>query len=285
MLTQLKNINFKFSKVIENANLKQNYSSEFAKMLEYSLSNYGVLIFKNQNLSRTYHRRLMQSFLTMKGIANTHISFSDVGNVDDSGNVKDKESVEYTYLPANLLWHTDGSYLEKPVQYSSLLARALPDNPPPTQYADMRAAWNALSKKQQTELEKYTVVHTIARSREQMNIPVVISDNASSFRELHNKELIDKSVHHPLVRVHSTYKQKSLYLSSHASHIVELPMDEGRELLQHLIKISTIDEFVYTHQWELHDLVLWDNRWTMHRSTPYNGSQERKMRHCCFQEQ
>jgi alpha-ketoglutarate-dependent 2,4-dichlorophenoxyacetate dioxygenase len=87
-------------------------------------------------------------------------------------------------------------------------------------------------------------------------------------------------VEHSLVREHPYNKLNSLYIASHASHIVGWPLEKGRTLIKDLIDFSTQTKYTYSHDWDLHDFVMWDDRWTMHRATPYSGPHPRKMRQC-----
>ena len=148
--------------------------------------------------------------------------------------------------------------------------------PPPTEYADMRAAWDALPAERQAELEQLQVIHNVLRSREQVGF------TADKFSAETLKIL--PPVSHPLVRVHPFNGRKSLYLASHASHIEGWPVEEGRALLAELIAFATQPQFTYSHDWRKHDFVLWDDRWTMHRATPYDGPHPRKMRQCAVHE-
>jgi alpha-ketoglutarate-dependent 2,4-dichlorophenoxyacetate dioxygenase len=175
-------------------------------------------------------------------------------------------------LLGNALWHTDGSQMQPPTRVSALHARVLPPSPPPTEYADMRAAWDALPGARQQEIEDLHVVHNFFWSREQIGMGIAdFSEETVRLRP---------PVTHPLVRINPITGRKSLYLASHASHPIGWPIDEGRALIKGLIAHATRPDFVYSHDWEPDELVMWDDRWTMHRSTPYKELHPRKMRWC-----
>ncbi len=249
--------------------------------IEAGLAEYGVIVFGGQPIDEVQQYAFIKSFgqptvATLKEIAGANHNFFDVGTVDDDGKPIAHDSVRYEYLMANRLWHTDGSFNQPPIRLTALLARVLPPVPPPTEYADMRAAWNALPPARQAKLDGLQVVHSVLRSREQMGMTA----------EKFSSETLTtrKPVEHPLVRTHPGNGRKSLYLASHASHVVGWPFEEGRALIEELIAFATQPQFVYSHPWEVHDLVLWDDRWTMHRATPYDAPHPRKMRQCSVRE-
>jgi alpha-ketoglutarate-dependent 2,4-dichlorophenoxyacetate dioxygenase len=140
----------------------------------------------------------------------------------------------------------------------------------------MRAAWNALPAARRAELDGLLIEHNVFWSREQIGMRLEdFSEETRSERG---------PVQHPLVRRHRRTGRESLYLASHASHVVGRPVAEGRALLRQLIEHATRPEFVYSHAWSLHDLVMWDDSWTMHRATPYAGSEPRALRWCGVRE-
>ncbi|MGE0800572.1 MAG: TauD/TfdA dioxygenase family protein [Lautropia sp.] len=260
--------------------LRQAPTPDVRAAIEAALAEHGVVIFRDQPLDAKQQEAFIRAFgpptdTPVKEIAGANRHFIDVGTVDDEGRPIACDNVRSVYLLANRLWHTDGSFNQPPVRLTALLARELPPQPPPTEYADMRSAWNALPPERQARLDGLMVEHSILRSREQIGM------TAQSFS---GETLARRPVTHPLVRVHPANGRKSLYLASHASHIVGRPLPEGRALLQELIAFATQPRFVYAHRWRLHDLVMWDDRWTMHRATPYDGPHPRKMRQCTVRE-
>ncbi len=250
-------------------------------VIEQGLADYGVLVFDQQQIDDHAQQAFIQQFgpphqAVLKEIASDHPHFYDIGTVDFAGNERAKDSVADLYMRANLLWHTDGSQNQPPIRLTALHARVLPPEPPPTEYADMRAAWDTLSPEVQRSLEGLLVEHSIYRSREQMGMKM------SDFSQESLKAR--KPVHHPLVRVNARTGRRSLYLASHASHIVGWPLDKGRRLIEELISHATQPERVYSHAWQLQQLVMWNDAWTMHRATPYHGSHPRHLRWCAVRE-
>ena len=169
----------------------------------------------------------------------------------------------------NQLWHTDSSFKRVPAKCSLLSARELPSSGPTgggeTEFADLRAAWDALPEARKRELDGLVVEHSIFRSRSQIGFA---DFNDEIFKQL-------PPVPQALVRHHPASGRTSLYLASHASHIIGWPVEKGRALIEELIAFATQPQFVYQHRWTVGDLVIWDNRCTMHRGRPYDDTQRR----------
>ena len=270
-----------FAARVHGADLKTGIGPQEAEQIEDALARFGVLVFHNQDIGDDEQQAFIQQFgppvvTRLKEIATSHPHFYDISTVDDEGNPIPADSARGMYLQANLLWHTDGSQNQPPIRLTALHGRVLPPVPPDTQYADMRAAWNALPASRRAELDGLTVEHNILWSREQIGM------KAEDFSEETRRERVP--VHHPLVRTNARTGAKSLYLASHASHIVGRPLEEGRALIKELMEFATQPQFVYSHAWSQNDLVMWDDSWTMHRATPYKDKYPRQMRWCGVRE-
>ncbi len=243
--------------------------------IEETLARHGVLSFGPQHIGDPQQEALIKLFgppfkANFKEIATGHPHFYDITTVDEDGAPIVSDSPRGLTLLANAQWHTDGSQLQPPTRVSALHARMLPPVPPPTEYADMRAAWDALPPGKQREAEKLSVVHSIAWSREQIGFTDISAESL----------LLRPPVMHPLVRTNPVTGRKSLYLASHASHPLNWPVLEGRAYIRELVAHATQPEFVYSHAWSTNELVMWDNRWTMHRATPYDAPHPRMLRWC-----
>jgi len=270
-----------FGARVTGAHLKQGIRPEDVATIEDALARYGVLVFGEQSIGDDEQQAFIQQFgppvvTKLKEIASGHPHFYDISTVDDEGQPIPETSARGLYLLANLLWHTDGSQNQPPIRLTALHARVLPPNPPPTEYADMRAAWDALPTARRRELEGLQVQHSILWSREQIGM------KESDFSEETLRER--KPVVHPLVRTNARTGRKSLYLASHASHIIGRPLEEGRALVRELMAHATRPEFVYAHRWQPSELVMWDDSWSMHRATPYKEKHPRQMRWCGVRE-
>jgi alpha-ketoglutarate-dependent 2,4-dichlorophenoxyacetate dioxygenase len=190
---------------------------------------------------------------------------ADISNLDAEGRVLARDDPRNLFNLGNQLWHTDSSFKRIPAKCSLLSARELPSSGGDTEFADLRAAWDALPEARNRQLDGLVVEHSIFRSRSQIGFA---DFNDEIYRQL-------PPVPQALVRHHPASGRTSLYLASHASHIVGWPVEEGRALIEELIAFATEPQFVYRHRWRLGDLVMWDNRCTMHRGRPYDDTQRR----------
>jgi alpha-ketoglutarate-dependent 2,4-dichlorophenoxyacetate dioxygenase len=168
----------------------------------------------------------------------------------------------------NRLWHTDASFQDPPGRYSLLSAKVVPPAGADTEFADMRAAYDALAPAMTARLEGLRVHHSIAHSRQILGFEFS-TEEAEAL----------KGAVHPLVRTLPRSNRRALYLASHASRIVDWPVPEGRLLLLDLVEHATQREFVYRHAWRVGDLVIWDNRASMHRATPFDDAMHRRELH------
>ncbi|MDP1838860.1 MAG: TauD/TfdA family dioxygenase, partial [Reyranella sp.] len=166
---------------------------------------------------------------------------------------------------ANRLWHTDASFVDPPGRYSMLSARVVPPVRADTEFADMRAAYDALDAETRASIEGLRVYHSIVYSRHVLGF---------DFSEEEAGKL--KGAVHPLVRTIPTSGRRALYLASHAAHVVDWQVPEGRLLLRDLSDHATQPQFIYRHVWRPHDFVIWDNRCTMHRARPFDDKTHRR---------
>ncbi len=191
----------------------------------------------------------------------------DVSNLDADGNILPDGEREMIFRRGNQQWHTDVSFAPIRATYSLLSAHELPPGGgPPTEFADMRAAYDALPDATKARLAGLVAEHSVWHSRQLAGYP-----------EPTESELRSRPpAHHALVHVHPTSGRKSLYLASHASHIVGMDRDEGRALLAELTAHATRPAFVHRHDWRVGDLVIWDNLATMHRALPFADTVHRR---------
>ena len=195
------------------------------------------------------------------------LHISDVSNLDEEGGVLTREDRRRMNGLGNRLWHTDSSFKAIPARYSLLSARQIPPSGGETQFCDLRAAYDALPAERKQQLEGLVAEHSILYSRSTIGF--------TDFSEEERAQLAP--VPQTLVRLHPGSKRKTLYLASHAMSIRGMPLPEARLLLAELMEHATQREFVYTHRWRLGDLVMWDDRCTMHRARDYDMSIPRDM--------
>ena len=192
-------------------------------------------------------------------------ALSDISNLDASGEIMKADDRRRHYTLGNRLWHTDASFVDPPGRYSMLHARVVPPVPADTEFADMRAAYDALPADMKAQLGGLRAHHSVAYSRHVLGF---------EFSAEEQEKL--KGAIHPLVRTIPRSLRRSLYLASHQSRIIDWPIPEGRLLLRDLMEPATQPEFVYRHAWRVGDLVIWDNRATMHRARPFDDAKYRR---------
>jgi alpha-ketoglutarate-dependent 2,4-dichlorophenoxyacetate dioxygenase len=193
---------------------------------------------------------------------------NDVSNLGKDGKPLARDSRQRLFNIGNMLWHSDSSFRAVPAKYSLLSARVVNKKGGNTEFAHMGAAYEALDEETKAEIESLVCEHSLMYSRGSLGFLDYSEEEKAMF----------KPVRQRLVRAHPVTGRKSLYLSSHAGAILGMPMPEARMLLNDLKEHAIQPQFVYVHKWRLNDLVMWDNRQTMHRVRRYDESQPRDMR-------
>jgi alpha-ketoglutarate-dependent 2,4-dichlorophenoxyacetate dioxygenase len=244
--------------------------------IDAAFNRYGILVFPEQPVTDEQQLSFSRLFGPLEVNPNyagakmrLRPDVADISNLDAEGRVLTRDDRRNLFNIGNQLWHTDSSFKRIPAKCSLLSARELPSSGPmgggETEFADLRAAWDALFDARKRKLQGLVVEHSIFRSRSQIGFAYF---NDEIFKEL-------PPVPQALVRHHPASGRTSLYLASHASHIVGWPVEQGRALIEELIAFATQRQFVYQHRWTVGDLVIWDNRCTMHRGRPYDDTQRR----------
>ena len=230
---------------------------------------YAVLIFPEQRLSANQHLAFARYFgpietdRVLDANVTPHrleVEFADISNLDPKGKIWSGDSRQRMYKAGNKLWHTDSSFRFRPGLCSLLYSTTVAPLGGHTQFADQRAAYDALPAAKKEKLRGLVAEHCIATSRRRSGFTVFTDEEA---RRL-------PPVPQTLVRTIPESGRKSLYVASHAGRIFGMPEAEGRALIDELIAHTTQRQFVYTHRWRPNELVLWDNRCTMHRGTDYD---------------
>jgi len=264
-----------FAGEVSPVDLRRVHDPETLAAIRGGMDEYAVLVFRDQpftdaeqldfaeRLDGVLHTKLGISALQKNRLGNE--ALGDISNLDENGEIMKSDNRRRMYGLGNRLWHTDASFQDPAGRYSMLSAKVVPPVDADTEYADMRAAYDALPEDEQARLEGLRVHHSIAYSRQTLGF---------EFSESEQDAL--KGAIHPLVRTIPRSKRRSLYVASHASRIIDWPVPEGRLLLRDLIEHATRPEFVYRHQWRVGDLVIWDNRATMHRARPFDDAKYRR---------
>jgi alpha-ketoglutarate-dependent 2,4-dichlorophenoxyacetate dioxygenase len=255
--------------------LRQVHDAQTLAEIRAGMDEYAILVFRDQPFTDeeqlAFAQRLDGQLHTRTGAAALGKSrlgteaLSDISNVDEAGDILKSADRRRMYGLGNRLWHTDASFVDPPGRYSMLSARIVPPVAADTEFADMRTAYDTLPAEIKARLEGLRVHHSIAYSRQTLGF---------EFSEDEQEKL--KGAIHPLVRTIPRSGRRSLYVASHASRIVDWPVPEGRLLIRDLIEHATQPEFVYRHAWRVGDLVIWDNRATMHRARPFEDEKYRR---------
>lgn len=260
---------------VSRVDLRHVHDRETLAEIRAGMDEYAVLVFREQpftdeeqlafaqRLDGRLHTKTGSSVLGKNRLENE--ALSDISNIDEHGEILKSGDRRRMYVLGNRLWHTDASFQDPPGRYSMLSARIVPSVGADTEFADTRAAYDALDVETKARLEGLRVHHSIAYSRETLGF---------EFSEEEREKL--KGAVHPLVRTIPRSGRRSLYVASHASRIVDWPVPEGRLFLRDLIEHATQPEFVYRHSWRVGDLVIWDNRATMHRARPFDDAKYRR---------
>jgi len=260
---------------VSPVDLRQVHDTETLGQIRAGMDEYAVLVFRDQpfaddeqlafaqRLDGELHTKLGISALQKNRLGNE--ALGDISNLDESGEIMRSDNRRRMYGLGNRLWHTDASFQDPPGRYSMLSAKVVPPVDADTEFADTRAAYDALPEEEKRRLEGLRVHHSIAYSRQTLGFEFSQGEQDALHGAIH-----------PLVRTIPRSHRSSLYVASHASRIIEWPVPEGRLLLRDLIEHATQAEFVYRHSWRVGDLVIWDNRATMHRARPFDDTRYRR---------
>ena len=251
-------------------------TAEQAAAIEKGMDEFGVLVFHGQRFTDETQMAFSRNFGELEFATNNikdskgqrlgaHIA--DISNLDADNNVLARENRRRLFSLGTRLWHSDSSFKVVPAKYSLLSARVVPSKGGNTEFADMRAAYDALDDETKAECEDLVCEHSQLFSRALIGF--------SDFTEEERREFAP--VQQRLVRRHPSTGRKSLYLASHAGTIVGWPVPEARAFLRDLTEHATQRQFVYAHAWKPFDLVVWDNQATMHRGRPFDPTEVRDM--------
>jgi alpha-ketoglutarate-dependent 2,4-dichlorophenoxyacetate dioxygenase len=241
-----------------------------------ALDRYAVLVFRDQQLTdeqQIAFSRLFGSLETSIGKIRKDRKhrlqssvLADISNLDENNGIRSTSDRWRMMMLANQLWHTDSSFKRVPGKISLLSAHEVPPYGGETEFADLRAAYDALGQETKERIEDLVAEHSIFHSR-----------SLVGYTEFSDEERVAlPPVPQAIVRIHPGSGRKTLYLASHASHIIGWPIALGRALLDELIAFATQPRFVYQHRWRAGDLVVWDNRCTLHRGRPYDDVKFRR---------
>ncbi len=247
--------------------------------VEAGMDAYAVLVFRDQNITDEQQLAFTRSFGELENYRTAgHVrkredsrlgpGIADFSNLDRNGRVMSAEDRVWFFKLGDRLWHSDSSFRPIPAKYSLLSGRIIPSWGANTEFADMRAAYDALDARTKAEVADMICEHSLMYSREAIGFTDLTPEEIAAF----------KPVHQRLVRVHPVTGRKSLFLSSHAGAILGRTVPEARMFLRDLTEHATQPRFVYSHAWRPYDLVIWDNRTTMHRARRFDHNEVRDVR-------
>ena len=263
---------------VSGVDLTKPLTREEAAAVDAGMDRYAVLVFRNQNITDDQQMVFTRNFGEIENAKGGNITkphelrlkqgMIDVSNLDKDGKPFARDDRRRMFNLGNRLWHSDSSFRAKPAKYSILSARTVASQGGNTEFADMRAAYDTLDDATREMIEPLVCEHSLIYSRGSMGFTELTDDEKAMM----------KPVRQRLVRTHPVSGRKSLYLSSHAGKIIGWEVPEARDFLRDLNEHATQRELVYTHRWRQYDLVMWDNRQTMHRVRRFDESQPRDMR-------
>jgi alpha-ketoglutarate-dependent 2,4-dichlorophenoxyacetate dioxygenase len=242
--------------------------------IEAGMDRYAVLVFHDQRLTDDQQTAFGRNFGELEVTMGAQLTkpeerrltddVGDISNLDHRNQLRARDDAKRLYSLGNRLWHTDASFRATGAIYSLLSARVIPGAGGNTEFADMRAAYDALDATTKREIDDLVCEHSIAFSRAELGFADFGANSQDKIAP----------VRHRLVSTHPATGRKSLYLASHIGGIVGWPVPEARAFIRDLMEHATQPQFVHAHVWRTHDLVMWDNRTTMHRGRRYDDMKE-----------
>lgn len=272
MALQVRQLHPLFVAEVEGVDLAR-MDDEARAEIERAIDRYSVLVFHNQSLDDDQLLALGRRFGSIAPPRKRridgrlkHAEVADISNLDPRNDLRRRGDHMRLDALGNQLWHSDASFRPISGALSMLFAHIVPPKGGDTEFADLRAAYDALDDETKETIENLMAVHSIFHSRGQLG--------HTDYTDAERQSLPD--VRHPVVRTHPGSGRKTLYLGSHASHIEGWPLPEGRLLIRDLMEHATRERFTYTHRWQVGDLVIWDNRCTLHRGRPYADDKHKR---------
>ena len=278
MALTLRQIGPCFAAEVDGLDLTRPLTADEVAAVHAGMDRYAVLVFHDQKLDDEQQLVFTRSLGEIEHAIGTSLrapdelrlptTFADVSNLDKDQKVFARADRRRLFALGNRLWHSDSSFKAIPAKYSLLHARSVPSRGGNTEFADMRGAWDALDAETRAEVEDLVCEHSQIFSRQQLGFTDFTDEERARFAPVRQR----------LVRTHPVTGRRSLYLSSHAGTILGWPVPEARAFLRDLVEHATQRQFVYAHRWRVGDLVMWDNRQTMHRARPFPAHEPRDMR-------
>ena len=269
-----------FVAFVSDVDLKNELETDQVKELDTAINEFSVLVFKNQNLNDEQQVRFTKYFGEIEASGNKSnitkakdrrlsTDLADVSNLDKNNKPFTQNDPRRIFNLGNRLWHTDSSFKEIPAKYSLLSARNISKEGGNTEFADMRSAYDNLDMNTKQKVDDMICEHSLIYSRQRLGFDMV--------KELSSEEIKNFTpVEQPLVRQNKITNRKTIFLSCHIGKIRNWIRPDSMCFIDDLIEYATQPKFKYIHKWSQNDLIIWDNRQTMHRARPFDDLKERR---------
>ena len=263
-----KNIHTDFGKEISDVDITKLDKEESAKIIEL-FEEYSLLIIKNQKITNDEQIKFSKIFgkleITKPGTLGSNSNVVILTNIDEFGNVVSTSHKQSKNDRANQQWHSDSSFKIVPAQASILSGKKIPSQGGNTDFVSMRNVYENLKEDIKLKVDELKSVHHFAHSRSKIDEKMVSKEEYEKF----------PPVIQPMVKINPKNKKKALYFGSHTAYVKDLSKNESIGLLNYLLDFATKEKFIYSHEWEENDLLIWDNRAILHRGKSYNPEEPR----------
>jgi alpha-ketoglutarate-dependent 2,4-dichlorophenoxyacetate dioxygenase len=265
---------------VSEIDLKKSLDINLIKEIDNAINKFSVLVFKNQNINDNEQVRFTKYFGQIEASGNKSnitkaedrrlsTDLADVSNLDKNNKPFTQNDPRRIFNLGNRLWHTDSSFKKIPAKYSLLSARNISKEGGNTEFADMRSAYDNLDNKTKTKIDTMICEHSLIYSRQRLGFDMV--------KELSSEEIKNFTpVEQPLIRKNKITNRKTIFLSSHIGKIKNWIRPDSMCFIDDLIEYATQLKFKYVHEWSKNDLIIWDNRQTMHRARAYDDLKENR---------
>jgi alpha-ketoglutarate-dependent 2,4-dichlorophenoxyacetate dioxygenase len=269
MPLQLNPLHPLFAAEVTGLDLRTAPGPELCAEIDRAMDRYAVLVFRDQRLDDDQEMAFGEALgpleqdravVDVHKVRLKHQQMNDISNLDVDGSILAADDRRRMFSLGNRLWHSDSSFKPTPAKYSMLHARVIPPEGGETEFTDTRAVWDALPEKTRRQVKDLVTHHSLIYSRAQLGFEEYTEEEKRRFAPVRQR----------LVRWHQGSGRHSIYLSSHIGQVEGMPRPEAMMLIRELTEFATQPRFVYTHPWRQWDLVMWDNRCTMHRARPFD---------------
>ena len=263
-----------FGVEIEGIDLRD-AAAHYSRIRE-AFEEHSLLLFRDQCLDDEAHLALGRLFgvieIRQKNPQEHDARMSMVSNRQDGGHVLCEQNVRFMHMKANQLWHTDSTFLPAPALANILAARKLPASGGETEFVSTRVAWRDLPRATRSRVRKLVLRHRYTHSRQAVSPAAAALDEVTMWPETIWRAVWPNPVN----------GEEALYIASHACGVVGMNEGEGRQLIDELVAFATEPARIYSHQWSPGDVIIWDERATMHRGRPWPYDQERTLASICI---